>query len=138
MILCTVRSSLDIGPGRNRGVWRCVVERVDVALVGHVDLELLAVEVRAEGFRVQRLEVINVHQIFVNELPVAIEVGDMLAVEAAILQAEEAECVVEKPNVFFEQRCGVVKIDEDPAGPNARAQWFRRQFAGSKPSASFM
>ena len=77
---------------------RCFVERVDVAFVREANLELLTIQVCAEGSHVQGLEMVDVHEIFVDEFPVAIKFGHVFAGEAAIFHLEHAEGVVEPGN----------------------------------------
>ena len=71
----------------------------------------------SEGGDVQRLEVIDIHQVFVDELPVAIEFRHVLAGITAIAHSKQTECGVEPLDMGLQRWRVIVEADEYPTRP---------------------
>ena len=80
------------------------------------------VEALADGVLVQGGDVVEVEQVFDDELPVAVEDHLVLLGEAAIGLSQPAEVLVELGHEVGERGGAGIEIDEHPAGPAVEPQ----------------
>ena len=91
-----------------------------IACLDHVGFEF---ETGAEAPGVQNPDVVEVHQVLVDELPVAREVDLDLVAETALLPAQERELFVDRGHRIGQRFGVVVKVDEDVAPPHVDLHW---------------
>src|SRR5579871_4653757 len=113
------------GQGRHDAEPALVVCRHRTARVegrkGTLSLARAGVAVRthvlADGLPVQHRAVIRVHQVFFDELPVALERDVELLRQAAVFLPEEAKVALEVGDEGFERDGAGAEVDEAPAAP---------------------
>ena len=76
----------------------------------------------AERLRVDDLDVVDVDEVLLDELPVARQVEDELGPERAVLHPEDADVLGEVREERLERLGGRVEADPDPSAPRAHLE----------------
>src|SRR5262249_13060441 len=102
--------------------WPRLVEDRDAAARLEMNVFVFPGKSRPEGTGVQDAHMVEVHQIFGDELPVACEIEFESVPEPARVGPETPEVLFPLSDVFAQRWCHRVERDEDTAPPSVEAQ----------------